>query len=628
MNKHNSGQDIKSNFLRAVQLQQNNQLNDAESIYRKIAEIDSNHLGAQTMLGMICIESNRSQEGIQLLESSLLKDSQQFWAHNSLGVGYLNIHQYENACASFNRAISIEPNFIEAYFNLAKVLNSLEKYTDAISSYSKCISLNSSYADAYNNRGNVYLRNLKNPEKALSDFKIYLQIIPGAWNGFYNIAQCYSQLGQYEEAIKNYDRALEINPDNADIYFSRGVTYYELEEYEEAIKNYDRALEINPDNANVYSNKGIVYKSMKRYEDAFKSLDYAIKLKPDLAAAYSNRGLVNFELKQYKEALKDYDRAIELEPTRGDAHWNKSNLKILQGCYEEGWELFEWRWKTTFLNLQSRDFEQPLWLGQESIADKIILIHHEQGLGDSIQFSRYITLLNKYNPKEIILEAPQALISVLSSLRGNFKIIKLGDPLPHFDCYCPIMSLPLAFKTTLESIPSEMPYLFADENKISLWGERLGAKIKPKVGLVWSGFKGHKNDRNRSLLLKQLDSIFSLPFEFYSVQKEIRDIDLEELNNLTQIKEHQNDLVDFSDTAALIHHLDLIISVDTSVAHLAGALGKKVFLMLPYAPDYRWMDERSDTPWYPTIKLFRQPKVEDWDSVISEIYLEMKNFLT
>ena len=406
------------------------------------------------------------------------------------------------------------------------------------------------------------------------------------------------------------------------------MTYYELEEYEEAIKNYDRALELNPDNANIYSNKSIVYRSMKRYEDAFKSLDCAIKLKPDLAAAYSNRGLVHSELKQYEEAHKNYDRAIELEPTIGDAYWNKSNLKILQGCYGEGWQLFEWRWKTTFLNHQPRDFKQPLWLGQESITNKIILIHHEQGLGDSIQFSRYIPLLEKYNPKEIILESPQPLISILSSLRGNFKIITLGDPLPHFDYYCPIMSLPLAFKTALESIPSEMPYLFADEDKISLWAEKLGLKIKPRVGLVWSGFKGHKNDRNRSLSLRQLDSIFSLPFELHSLQKEIRDHDLEVLNSCDQIHQHQDELIDFSDTAALIHHLDLIVSVDTSVAHLAGAMGKKVFLMLPYAPDYRWMDNRPDSPWYPSMRLFRQPKIDDWDSVISEMCFEMKNFLS
>ena len=661
MNQAYSDQDIRSHFEHAVQLQQNNQLNDAESIYRKILEINASHLGAQTMLGIVCIHSNKDQEGIQLLQSSLLKDSKQFWAHNALGIGFLNTGQHEKACLSFEEAISIRSDFIEAYFNLGKAQKALKKYEDAICSYSKCISLNIHYADAYNNRGSVYLENLQEPEKALVDFQNFLKIQPNVWNGFFNIANCYNELKEYEEAIKHYDRAVELNPNNADVHFSRGFTYYKLEQYEEALKSYDRALKLNPNNAdvhfsrgvtyyelgqyeealksydhaielcpnqaNVYSNRGIVFKSLKRYEEALKNIDFAIKLKPDLAAAFSNQGLVYFELKEYEEACKSYDRAIKLEPNIGDAYWNKSNLKILQGCYEEGWRLFEWRWKTTFLKLKPRNFNQPLWLGQEAINNKIILIHHEQGFGDAIQFSRYIPLIEKYNPKEIILETPQALISLVSTVRGNFKIIKLGDPLPHFDYYCPVMSLPLAFKTTLENIPSDMPYLYAEKSKISLWGERLGPKIKPRVGLVWSGSKGHKNDHNRSLLFKQLKLICDLPFEFHCLQKEIREIDLKVLGKEGNIKEHQNELIDFSDTAALISHLDLVVSVDTSVAHLAGALGKNVFLMLPYAPDYRWMNERPDTPWYPTMRLFRQPKADDWTSVVSKIRLEIKNLL-
>jgi tetratricopeptide (TPR) repeat protein len=661
MNQTYSDQDIKSYFERAFQLQQNNQLNDAESIYRKILEINASHLGAQTMLGIIYVHSNRDQEGIKLLQSSLLKDSKQYWAHNALGIGLLNTSQYEKACLSFEDAISVRSDFIEAYFNLAKAQKSLEKYEDAVISYSKCISLNSNYADAYNNRGTIYLQNLKDLEKALSDFKNFLKIQPNSWNSFYNIANCYSELKEYEEALKNYDQAIELNPNNpdiylscgvtyykleqhedalksyghaleldpsnADVYFSRGVTYYELGKYEEALKNYDQAIELKSDEVHAYTNRAIVNVELKFYKDAFKDFDCAINIKPDFFETYSSRGVLFTKLKQHEKALKDFNHAIELKPDIGNAYFNKAILKFLEGHFEEGLELFEWRWKTTFLNLQPRDFKQPLWLGQESLTNKIILIHHEQGLGDSIQFSRYIPLLDKYHPKKILLEAPQVLISCLSTLRGNFKIVRLGDPLPHFDCYCPIMSLPLAFKTTLENIPSEMPYLYADKNKISLWETKLGTKINPRVGLVWSGFKGHKNDRNRSLLLNQLKPIFDLPFEFHALQKEIREIDLEVLNNESKIRQHQNELIDFSDTAALIEHLDLVVSVDTSVAHLAGALGKKVFLMLPYAPDYRWMDERLDSPWYPTMRLFRQPQEDDWNSVVSEICHEMSNFL-
>ncbi|CAM8396588.1 tetratricopeptide repeat protein [Candidatus Methylopumilus planktonicus] len=696
MIKTYSDQDIKSYFERAMQLQQNNQLNEAESIYRKILEINSSHLGAQTMLGMVCINSNRYQEGIKFIEWSLLKDPKQFWAHNALGVGFLNTHKYEKACASFNRAISIEPNFIEAYFNLGKAKRALKQYKNAILAYSKCISLNNNYAEAFNNRGMIYLEDLKELKNALNDFKICIKILPGTWSGFYNIANCYVELGEYKEAIKNYDLALKLNPDNTDIYLKRGRAFKELKQYINALEDYDRAIGLNEKDENAFIERSLVYYDLKRYKDLIEDCNRALKLNPKNenafinrgigyhelqednkalkdydhaiqlnskdakafinrgaalyslnlfeealkdcnraitinskdAKAFVNRGVVYNALKRYKEALVDYCQALELEVDNALAFWNKSRLQLLLGEYQEGWKIFEWRWKTGDINLQPRNFNQPLWLGQESIAHKIILIHHEQGFGDVIQFSRYIALIEKYHPKEIIFEAPKSLISVLSSLRGNFKIIKLGDPLPYFDYYCPIMSLPLAFKTTLENIPSEMPYLYAEKSKISFWGERLGPKIKPRVGLVWSGSKGHKNDHNRSLLFKQLKPIYDLPFEFHCLQKEIREIDLEVLGKEGNIKEHQNELIDFSDTAALINHLDLVVSVDTSVAHLAGALGKKVFLMLPYAPDYRWMDERPDTPWYPTMVLFRQPKADDWTSVVSEIRLEIKNILS
>jgi len=525
MNQSYSDQDIKSNFLRAVQLQQNNQFNDAESIYRKILEVNKTHIGAQTMLGMICIQSDRDHEGILLLESSLLIDPKQFWAHNSLGIGFLNIHQYENACTSFNIAISIEPNFIEAYFNLAKALKSLERYDEAISNYSKCQSLNSNYADAYNNRGLIYLENSRAPEKALIDFQNFLKILPNAWNGFYNIANCYAKLNKHKDAIKNYNKALQLNPDNPDIHLRRGGVYKELKQYINALEDYDRAIDLNPKDENAFIDRGLVYyelrqfkhliedcnraielnsknenafinrgigyhelrennKAIKDYDQAIglnsknvnafinrssayyalnlfelalKDCNRAIELDQKNSNAFLNRGIICHDLKKYKEALKDYNQALELDIDNAKVYWNKSRLQLLLGEYKEGWTNYEWRWKTGDENLQPRNIKQPLWLGQESLTNKIILIRHEQGLGDSIQFSRYITLLDKYNPKEIILEVPQPLISILSTLRGNFKIIKLGDPLTHFDYYCPIMSLPLAFKTTLKTIPSEMP---------------------------------------------------------------------------------------------------------------------------------------------------------------------------
>ena len=318
-------------------------------------------------------------------------------------------------------------------------------------------------------------------------------------------------------------------------------------------------------------------------------------------------------------------RSISINSNYADAHWSKSIIKLLLGEYEEGWALYEWRWESG----QSHPIENythRLWLGNEPIKNKVILIHAEQGFGDNIQFCRYIKLIENLEPRKIILSFPKELIKIISTLDSKFEIIDRGGLIPEFDIHCSLLSLPHALKTTLNNIPASIPYLFADTIKTQHWREKLGKKSKPRIGVTWSGSRLLKNDHNRSLLLNQLVPLFDLPLEFHALQKEIRACDLEVLNKLKQVKLHQDELLDFSDTAALIECMDLIISVDTSIAHLAGALGKEVFIMLPFAPDFRWMMNRKDSPWYPKAKLFRQEKLHDWDSVVGILKSELSNF--
>ena len=307
-----------------------------------------------------------------------------------------------------------------------------------------------------------------------------------------------------------------------------------------------------------------------------------------------------------------------IKPDYAEAYWNKSLLKILIGEYLEGWKLYEWRWKKEPQINSPRAYHQPLWLGDESIFHKTLLIYPEQGFGDYIQCIRYAALVEQLGAK-VILEVPSRLLTLCSTLKGQPILIENGKPLPSFDYHCPVMSLPLALKTTVETIPAQIPYLYADDQRKKRWNEKLGNKTVTRIGLVWSGSTMNKNDHNRSLLLNQLTSLLELPVEFHSLQKEIREIDVKTLTDFSKINQHQDDLLDFSDTAALIDEMDLVISVDTAVAHLSGAMGKKTFILLPYSPDYRWMLDRADSPWYPTATLFRQPSVGDWDSVISQI---------
>ena len=449
-------------------------------------------------------------------------------------------------------------------------------------------------------------------------YKKLLNYLPDNTLLLTNLGTIALQRGRLEEALASYDRTITLNPDYAEAYSNRGNSLKDLNRLEEALASYDRAIALNPNYAEAYSNRGNALRDLNRLDEALASLDRAIALNPEYAEAYSNRGNALKDLKRLDEALASYDHAIVLNPDSAEAYWNKSLLKILIGEYLEGWKLYEWRWKKEPQINSLRAYHQPLWLGDESIFHKTLLIYPEQGFGDYIQCIRYAALVEQLGAK-VILEVPSRLLTLCSTLKGQPILIENGKPLPSFDYHCPVMSLPLALKTTVETVPAQIPYLYADDQRKKRWNEKLGNKTVTRIGLVWSGSTTHKNDHNRSLLLNQLTSLLVLPVEFHSLQKEIREIDVKTLTDFPKIHQHQDDLLDFFDTAALIDEMDLVISVDTAVAHLSGAMGKKTFILLPYSPDYRWMLDRADSPWYPTATLFRQPSVGDWDSVIAEI---------
>lgn len=502
---------------------------------------------------------------------------------------------YDLAIKLLSKAIKINQNHPVTYFNLGLAHQELKKFDAAIAHYNKAIALKPDYVEAYSNLGDV-LYGLK----------------------------------QLEAAIASYDSALSINPNFADALNNRGNTLRDLKRFDAAIADFDKAISINPDHFAAYSNRGNVFRNLKQFDVAIQNYNQAIKINPNYKDAYYNMGTSYQSLNQLDAALANYYKAISIDRYFAEPYLAISGIKIMLGEYEEGWELYEWRWNLREENFL-RVFKQPLWLGNESIKDKTIFIHAEQGLGDTLQFCRYIAMLKALSPKLIILEVPKALISLLSNSNNNVSkvqvnIVEYRDSIPDFDLHCPMMSLPHAFKTSLSTIPLAIPYLISEVNKSRLWQVKLGIKTKTRIGLAWSGSTAHKNDHNRSLSLIQLAPIMELPYEFHSLQKEVKPSDSETLIALTQVHQHQDYLNDFTETAALIEHLDLVISVDTSVAHLAGAMGKKVFVLLPFAPDYRWMLERNDSPWYPTATLFRQPEIDDWESVINKVKLALLDF--
>jgi tetratricopeptide (TPR) repeat protein len=426
------------------------------------------------------------------------------------------------------------------------------------------------------------------------------------------------QLGQLEEGCQFLGKSLKISPLQPQVLYNRGIAFGMLNNYEEALASFNAAIALKADSAEFHYNRGKALKELGMLDEAIRSYQNATKLNSSFAEAYYNLGNVQKEQLLIDEAIANYDRAISLKADYPEAYWNKACLKLLSGEYEEGWQLYEWRWKIKE-NPLARNFSQPLWLGRESISGKTLLVHTEQGLGDVMQFCRYLTQLEDL-AGQVIFEAPESLVALLTTMQTRVvKFIAKGQPLPAFDLHCPIMSLPHALKTQLCSIPADIPYLFACKEKCNNWQRKLGDKNRFRIGLVWSGAQGNSNDANRSIPFKTFIPLLKLPFEFHCLQKEIRPADSKQLKNFPEIRIHQDLLQDFSDTAALAMQMDLVISVDTSIAHLSGALGLPVWIILAFLPDFRWLRDRKDSPWYPTAQLFRQSLPGDWSAVIAEI---------
>ncbi|MES2013089.1 MAG: tetratricopeptide repeat-containing glycosyltransferase family protein [Pseudomonadota bacterium] len=549
-------------------------------------------------------KSNNSNQNSQLQQAITL-----------LQAGKLN-----DARVLYKKLLIFTPNNTDILTNLGTIEIKLGNLEEGVRLIDKSLEVNPKQPFAYNNRG-IALKSLQQLDYALVSYDCAIKLKPDYAEALVNRGILLRDLKRYNEALISYDTAIALDQANHAAFNSRGNILKDLKQLDDALASYDCAIKLKPDYAEALVNKGILLRDLKRYNEALTSYERAITLQPSNPTAYSNRGNTLKDLKQFEEALACYELAITFNPDYAEAYWNQSLLYLLLGNYKDGWKLYEWGWKNSQRG-KEKIFSKPLWLGKASIRHKTLLIHAEQGLGDMLQFCRYILKLQEWGAN-VILEISEGLISLIGTLSKNLTIIKKGEPLPDFDYHCPMMSLPLAFETTVESIPAVTPYLYADAVKKITLDQNLGKKTKPRLGLVWSGSDFHKDDHNRSLLLKQLQPLLQLPYEFHSLQKEVRVIDMETLNKSTKIHQHQDKLNDFSDTAALVDAMDLVISVDTSVAHLAGAMGKKLWILLPFIPDFRWMLDRKDSPWYPTATLFRQQEMGDWSSVISDVVQEL-----
>ncbi len=426
-------------------------------------------------------------------------------------------------------------------------------------------------------------------------------------------------------ALTSYDRILAENRANAEVLLKRGYILQRLHRYDHAVYAYNLALEIYVGNVvDVLNKRGNSLLYLNRPEDAIESYNRALELTPRNASLLYNRANVLQQLARMDEALESYDQALALKPDLAEAKMEQSHCRLAMGDFKRGFQEYESRWEYAPLKSVKLTSPEPLWLGEESLAGKTILLWAEQGFGDTIQFLRYVPLIAQ-TAGLTILRVPSPLRSLAQTLDCPVSIMPFGNnPLPPHNFHCPLMSLPLAFGTTLESIPSDIPYLNAKADQVENWRNQLGPRTRLRIGLVWAGRRHEPVNHTRDMGLEVLNPLTRLDVEIISLQKEVPDQDRRVLESMPEITYLGDKLSDFADTAALIENLDLVIAVDSAVAHLAGAQGKPVWIMLRHSGEWRWLLERSDSPWYPTARIFRQKKPGDWAGVISDITQQLQ----
>jgi tetratricopeptide (TPR) repeat protein len=429
-----------------------------------------------------------------------------------------------------------------------------------------------------------------------------------------------AQTGDKTRAVALFGRAVQAEPSNALPYNNRGLALQQVGQLEEALGNYDRAIALKADYADAHFNRGNVLLELRRWQDSLDSYDRAIASRPRHAAAHANRGVVLKDLQRLSEAIDSFDRAIAIGPDFTTAVVNRATTLLLAGQFGRGWPEYQRRpiAHTITTAEGAWNVADRLWLGDKPIAGKTILLRNEQGLGDTIQFCRYAKLLSEKGAS-VLLQVQRPLMPVLTGLEGAARVFAEGDVPPPFDYQCPLMSLPFAFNTTLDSIPNSRAYLRGNPENLRKWRAKLGTRTGLRVGLAWSGSRTNPNDRNRSIALSDLVKYLPDGIEYISLLKDVRESDREVLKANPQIVDLAQEQAEFSDAASLCECVDVVVSVDTSLAHLSAALGRRTWILLSHCPGWRWMLDREDSPWYPTVELLRAPEIGEWHGALTQM---------
>jgi tetratricopeptide (TPR) repeat protein len=656
--------------------------NDAIAVYQRAIDLVPKNAAAQNGIGVAYAQMNNWDQAVAFFRQAVATQPDYVEGYSNLGIALSNRGKLAEAERAYREALRIKPAYPEALSNLGLVLASLGRLSEAIACHQQALDIRPDFAPARDNLHRVYVGQ-DQLSRELANFRMthwYLSDDAAAYN---DLGVALKTQGRLTEAITSFDEALRLQPSFAAAWNNLGITLQERGNMEEAEASLRKAVALNPQEFNALNNLGTVLEALKKTEEAIglyrESLRFnpsfaeahnnignalskqgnnadgeshyrrAIELKPDYVQAHHNLAGVQMDRGDLAAALASYDRAIALDPNYAEAHFGRAQARLKMGDFEYGWPEFEWRWWRK--EFPPRPFSQPLWDGS-SLAGRTILLHAEQGLGDTIHFIRYAPLVKRCtlppdgrreHQGRVIVECPDSLIPLLASCPGIDQLVAKDSPLPPFDTHAPLLSLPWMLKTTLTSIPADFPYLFADPELVEKWKMEISAAISHvnqgvdtprspvqtsrhsplttfKIGIAWQGNPAYPNDRRRSIPVERFETLARIDgVRLFSLQKGPGADQLATIGDRFPIVDLGSRFQTFQDTAAALKNLDLAISVDSAVAHCAGALAVPVWVLLPHGCDWRWMLDREDSPWYPTLRLFRQTKPGDWPGVFDRL---------
>jgi tetratricopeptide (TPR) repeat protein len=598
----------------ALRYHEASQLAEAEPVYRNILADVPEQVDALHLLGTLCGQTGREKEGINLISQAIELRPGVAAMHNNLGNVLRQMGRLSDAIAAHRTAVDLDRSHARAWNNLGNALRDDGQLEAAIAAYRKSLKLRSDLAEVHSNLG-IALRAQGRLDEAISSHRRAIALAPNSSEAFNNLGVALRDQGRMHEALAAHERAVALRPHSLSAISNLGAAQRRAGEVDLAIETLGRALAIDPDFADAHNNLGSALIDRGDFASAASSCRRAIELRSGYADAHGNLAIALAYLGDVDQAMREARLAVRFMPEQPLAHWNLSMLLLLVGDFETGWPEHEWRWKCPSMT-KDRQFDQPRWNG-EPLIGKTVLLYREQGFGDMLQFVRYAPLVAQFGG-EVIVECQPELLRLFREMPGIAQCVRAGTTPPKFDLQCPLMSLPFAVRGR-KFVPPPIPYLSApeDDSDSLRWQIDAGGF---NVGLAWAGDPAHQNDRARSMALGQLAPIAVFGgVTFHSLQKGPAAVEAKKPPAGMCLIDHSTDLTDFAATASLIEHLDLVITVDTAVAHLAGAMGKPTYVMLPFMPDWRWMLHRADSPWYPTIKLFRQPRANEWDFVIAAI---------